>query len=339
MLYMVTEAPTNLHHCRSTSIQQSLFSAEKIKLQPSQTHHLNMAYQKIAIAGATGNLGPTIVQALVDAGFDVTILSQSGNTTGLPSAAKTVKVNYAYGSQHTIVDALKGQDVFISMIPQHDSQPALIDAAIAAGVKRFIPSEFGSNISGNAKTAALPVFKGKGITQDYLKQKSSQISYTLINNGLFLDWGMQVGISIDLKGGATRVFDGGNDKHSFTLLGDIGKAVVGVLKHPEETKNRAVYVQSAALSQNELIEIARKAKPGVKIDRQEASIEQLLEDSHKQLAADGDQIGTAMFGFIVVSIFGDSKEYGNVWSGKNDNELLGIKELTKRDLETLIAGL
>lgn len=298
-----------------------------------------MAYQKIAVAGATGNLGPTIVQALVDAGFDVTILSQSGNTTGLPSAAKTVKVNYAYGSQHTIVDALKGQDVFISMIPQHDSQPALIDAAIAAGVKRFIPSEFGSNISGNAKTAALPVFKGKGITQDYLKQYSSQISYTLINNGLFLDWGMQVGISIDLKGGATRVFDGGDDKHSFTLLSDIGKAVVGVLKHPEETKNRAVYVQSAALSQNELIEIARKAKPGVKIDRQDASVERLLEDSHKQLAAGGDQIGTAMFGFIVVSIFGDSKEYGNVWSGKNDNELLGIKELTKRDLEKLIAGL
>ena len=298
-----------------------------------------MAYQKIAVAGATGNLGPTIVQALVDAGFDVTILSQSGNTTDLPSAAKTVKVNYAYGSQHTIVDALKGQDVFISMIPQHDSQPALIDAAIAAGVKRFIPSEFGSNISGNAKTAALPVFKGKGITQDYLKQYSSQISYTLINNGLFLDWGMQVGISIDLKGGATRVFDGGDDKHSFTLLSDIGKAVVGVLKHPEETKNRAVYVQSAALSQNELIEIARKAKPGVKIDRQDASVERLLEDSHKQLAAGGDQIGTAMFGFIVVSIFGDSKEYGNVWSGKNDNELLGIKELTKRDLEKLIAGL
>ena len=87
-----------------------------------------MVYQKIAIAGATGNLGPTIVQALIDAGFDVTILSSSGNTSGLPVAAKTVKVDYS--SQDSLVNALKGQDVFISAIPQHDTQPALIDAAI-----------------------------------------------------------------------------------------------------------------------------------------------------------------------------------------------------------------
>jgi uncharacterized protein YbjT (DUF2867 family) len=296
-----------------------------------------MVYQKIAIAGATGNLGPTIVQALIDAGFDVTILSSSGNTSGLPVAAKTVKVDYS--SQDSLVNALKGQDVFISAIPQHDTQPALIDAAITAGVQRFIPSEFGSNISGNANTAALPVFKGKSITQDYLKQKSSEISYTLINTGLFLDWGLQVGVWADLKGGPTRVFDGGDDKHSTTLLKDIGQAVVGVLKRSEETKNRAVYVQSTSVSQNQLIEIARKAKPGVKIERQDASVKQLLADSHKQLQQGGDQIGSAMFGFIVVSIFGNSQEYGNSWSEKNDNELLGIKEITTEELEKLIAGI
>ena len=97
-----------------------------------------MSYQNIAIAGATGNLGPAIVQSLVDAGFNVTILSQSGKTNNLPSAAKTVKVDYS--SQTSLIDALRGQDVFISAVPKHDSQPALIDAAIAAGVKRFIPS-------------------------------------------------------------------------------------------------------------------------------------------------------------------------------------------------------
>jgi uncharacterized protein YbjT (DUF2867 family) len=296
-----------------------------------------MVYQKIAIAGATGNLGPAVVKALVDAGFEITVLSQSGNTTDLPPAVKTVKVDYS--SQGSLVNALKGQDAFVSIIPQHDAQPALIDAAIAAGVKRFIPSEFGSNITGNAKTAALPVFKGKGVTQDYLKQKSSEISYTLICTGLFLDWAIQVGLSVDLKGGPTRVFDGGDDKHSTTLLKDVGQAVVGVLKHPEETQNRAVYVQSASVSQNQLIEVARKAKPGVKIGRQDASVEKLLEDSHKQLVQGGDQIGSAMFGFIVVSVFGNSKEYGNSWSEKNDNELLGIKEIGAEDLEQLVAGL
>jgi uncharacterized protein YbjT (DUF2867 family) len=295
------------------------------------------SYQKIAIAGATGNLGPTIVKSLVDAGFDVTILSQSGNTSSLPSAAKTVKVDYS--SQESLVAALKGQDAFVSTIPKHDQQPSLIDAAIAAGVKRFIPSEFGSNISGSADTAALPVFKGKKITQDYLKQKSNEISYTLINNGLFLDWGIQAGVLLNLKGQPTRVFDGGNDKHSFTLLSDVAQAVVGALKHPEETHNRAVYVQSAALSQNEAIEIAQKAKPDVKIERQTASVQELLEASNKQLAQGGEQIGAAFFGFIVVSIFGDSKQYGNLWNEKNDNELLGVKEKTAAQLKDLFAEL
>jgi uncharacterized protein YbjT (DUF2867 family) len=296
-----------------------------------------MSYLKIAIAGATGNLGPTIVKGLVDAGFEVTVLSQSGNTSSLPSTVKTIKVDYS--SQDSLVAALEGQDAFVSNIPKHEQQPALIDAAIAAGVKRFIPSEFGSNIAGNANTAALPVFEGKKITQEYLQRKSNEISYTLINNGLFLDWGIQVGLLLNLKGEPTRVFDGGNDKHSFTLLSDVAQAVVGVLKHPKETHNRAVYVQSAALSQNEAIDIAQKAKPDVKIQRQDASVRELLETSHKQLAQGGEQIGAAMLGFIVTSIFGDSKEYGNLWDEKNDNELLGIKEKTAEELQNLIAKL
>jgi uncharacterized protein YbjT (DUF2867 family) len=296
-----------------------------------------MSYEKIAIAGATGNLGPAIVNGLVDAGFEVTVLSQSGKTSSLPSSVKTVKVDYS--SHDSLVSALKGQDAFVSAIPQHDQQPTLIDAAIAAGVKRFIPSEFGSNISGNATTAALPVFQGKKATQDYLQQKSSEISYTLINNGLFLDWGIQVGVLINLKGEPTRVFDGGDDKHSFTTLSDVAQAVVGILKHPKQTHNRSVYVQTAALCQNEAIEIAQKVKPDLKIERQDASVKELLETSHKQLVQGGEQVGAAMFGFILTSIFGDSKEYGNLWNEKNDNELLGVKGKSTAELKELIAEL
>ncbi|KAL1585947.1 hypothetical protein WHR41_04894 [Cladosporium halotolerans] len=267
-----------------------------------------MAYQKVAISGATGNLGPTIVKALVDSNFEVTVLSQSGKTSGLPSTVKVTKVDYS--SHDSIVEALKGNDAYVSAVPQHDSQPALIDAAIAAG--------------------------GKKLTQDYLHQKSSHISWTVINTGLFLDWGIQVGVWANFKG-PTRVYDSGNDRHSTTTLADIGKAVVGVLKHPEETHNRAVYVQSAALSQNELIEIIRKVKPNTTVEAQDASTKQLLEDSYKQLEQGGKQIGAAMFGFIVVSIF--DSEYGNLWGDKNDNELLGIKTKSSKEIEELVASL
>lgn len=143
-----------------------------------------MAYTKVAVAGATGNLGPAVVKELLAAGLEVTVLSASGNTSALPSEIKAIKVDYS--SKASVVSALKGQEAFVSLIPKFEEQPALIDAAIEAGVKRFLPSEFGSNTSGNDRVAKLPVYGGKILTQEYLKKNVEKISYTLVHNGIFL---------------------------------------------------------------------------------------------------------------------------------------------------------
>ncbi|KAF2169517.1 hypothetical protein M409DRAFT_19932 [Zasmidium cellare ATCC 36951] len=305
------------------------------------------AYKKIAIAGATGTLGPFIVNALLDAGFEVTALSRTGRTntqdrgtgkaTGtLPSTVKSAQVDY--DSQDSLVKALQGQEVVVSNLPNYESQPSLIDAAIKAGVKRFIPSEFGSNVSGNKNNAALPVFKdGKVAIQKYLKEREDQISYTLIVNGFFLDWGLEAGIVVDFKGNRpVKVFDGGNGKHSLSTRSDIGKAVAGALLHPEETRNRAVYIYSATVSQNEILDIARKVKPGFEPQVQHVTTDQVLKDSYAGLEKGGESVGPAMLGFILTSCFSDDG-YGNDWSEYSDNKLLGIKELSKPDLEKLVA--
>ncbi|KAK4495174.1 hypothetical protein PRZ48_013501 [Zasmidium cellare] len=290
-------------------------------------------FKNVAVAGATGNLGPAIVKALVDAGFQVIALSRSGKTEGLPSRVKTVKVDY--DSKDSITKALKENniDAFVSNVPNHDSQPALIDAAIAAGVKRFLPSDFGSNVSGNALTAKLPVFAGKLLTHEYLKRKESEIEWTIIANGVFLDWGLEKGFLINKHGGPTQLFDDPNNKFSATTLADVGKAVAGVLKHPAETKNRSVFVQSTSISQNELLAIAKKVKPELKIETENVSTAEVLKNSYGLLEK-GEEIMGAMFGFLKVSIFG--REYGSDLSGENDNELLGIKELTPKELEEVV---
>jgi putative NADH-flavin reductase len=291
-----------------------------------------MAYKKVAIAGATGNLGPSIVNELVNQGFEVTVLSSSGNTSSLPSAVKVIKVDYS--SQDSLISALRGQEAFISAIPKHEEQPALIDAAIAAGVQRFIPSEFGSNIIGNDKVRALPVFAGKLKTQEYLRAKQDKISHTFLINGLFLDWGLSIGWLANLKG-KTDINDNGDSVHSFTLLADIAKAVAGILKHPEETKNRGVYVQSAALSQNQVLEIAQKVKPEFKAETQQVDLAEVEKNAYAELKKENGDIGSAMRGFIKVSIFREG--YGNLWDEKNDNELLGVKGLSSSELEDLVS--
>ena len=50
---------------------------------------------RVAIAGATGNLGPAIVQALLEAGFEVTALSRHGSTSIPPKGAKLMQVDFA----------------------------------------------------------------------------------------------------------------------------------------------------------------------------------------------------------------------------------------------------
>ena len=291
-----------------------------------------MAFKKVAIAGATGNLGPHVVNELVSQGFEVTVLSSSGNTSALPSAVKVVKVDYS--SQDSVVSALRGQEVFISTIPKHDQQPALVDAAIAAGVQRFIPSEFGSNTIGNEKVRALPVFAGKVKTQEYLRSKQDQISYTFLITGLFLDWGLNLGWLANLKG-KTDINDNGDSPHSFTLLTDIGKAVAGILSHPEETKNRGVYVQTAALSQNQVLKIAQKVKPEFEAETEQVDLAEVEKNAYAELKKEGGNIGLAMVSFIKISIFKEG--YGNLWDEKNDNELLGVKGLSSAEIEDLVA--
>jgi uncharacterized protein YbjT (DUF2867 family) len=291
-----------------------------------------MAYKKVAIAGATGNLGPSIVNELVNQGFEVTVLSSSGNTSSLPSTVKVIKVDYS--SQDSLISSLRGQEAFISAIPKHGEQPALIDAAIAAGVQRFIPSEFGSNTIGNDKVRALPVFAGKLKTQEYLRAKQDQISHTFLINGLFLDWGLSIGWLANLIG-KSDINDDGDSVHSFTLLADIAKAVAGILKHPEETKNRGVYVQSAALSQNQVLKIAQKVKPEFKAETEQVDLAEVEKNAYAELSKEDGNIGSAMMGFIKVSIFREG--YGNLWDEKNDNELLGVKGLSSSELEDLVA--
>lgn len=298
------------------------------------------ALTKVAVAGATGNLGPTLTKELVDAGLEVTILSRTGKKPDtVTSDVKVATVDYA--SKDSLVAALKGHDAVVSILPDHNAQNPLIDAAIAAGVKRFIPSEFGGNVSGNDKTASLPVFQGKKNTQEYLKAQGDAISWTLVVTGPFLDWGLETGFVLKTtpgpvmmypQGGPTKIFDGGERKFNTTLLSDIGKAVANVLKKPEETMNRTVYVRSIVTSQKDLLATLEKVKPGISLEFENVDVETMGKEAYGLLQK--GEIMPAMISFLWVSTFG--KGYDETMGGNNDNELLGIKELSREELEEVV---
>lgn len=94
--------------------------------------------------------------------------------------------------------ALTGQDAVVSCLGDTPgavaAQRNLIEAAITAGVKRFLPSEFGSDTT-NAHVRSLPFFEAKVAHQALLEQaalNNPAFSYSLLITGPFLDWGLSV---------------------------------------------------------------------------------------------------------------------------------------------------
>ncbi len=284
---------------------------------------------------ATGNLGPQVLNALVQSGkFEITVLKRTGSNSIIPHPVKVIEVDYE--SLESLTSAVTGQDAVICTLAYTgpEIQERLVDASVAAGVKRFLPGEFGSAM--NEATGQLPVFANKVKVEKRLEAyaREGKITYTYVFNGGFLDWGLKMGFVLKMAQYKPEIYDGGDNLFSTTTTETVGKVVVGILTHYEETKNRPVFVQDTLTSQNKLLAIAKKLTPDqtwgtVPVDtaemkaRADANIRKGIFDQN------------SMYAYLFVAIFGNNKAYGAQFQ-KLDNELLGIKEKTEEEIEAIV---
>ncbi|RMD44675.1 hypothetical protein DV735_g258, partial [Chaetothyriales sp. CBS 134920] len=309
-----------------------------------------MAPVRVAVAGATGNLGPHIVDALVAASHPVTILTRQGGSTNaaaakLPKSELITIKEVDFSSVASLTPALEGVQVVVSVVGSASvgGQKPLIDASIAAGVRRFLPSEFGSNTL-NAQSEQLPVFQYKVETRAYLAAKAAEaaenaglFSYTLVINGPFFDWGLKHGFFLNPAAHTATVYNGGDVAFSTTTLASIGRAVVGVVAHLDETRNRAVYVQDALVTQNQLIGYAKEVD-GKEWDITHKTTDQTRAEAFEALKSGPapENLGPILVSFIFSSVFGQG--YGGNFSAHLDNDLLGIKPWSDDEVKKLVAS-
>jgi uncharacterized protein YbjT (DUF2867 family) len=280
-----------------------------------------------------------VLDVIIKSGkFNVTVLVRSSSSATFPSSVKVIQVDFS--SLASLTTALQGQDALVSTVGTSglQGQTLMVDACIAAGVSRFLPSEFGTDIA-NPQTKALPVFGYKVAVVQHTEEKARinpGFSYTFVRTGAFLGWGLERNFLLDLKSGTPCIYASGDQLFSTTTLASIGRAVVGVLSHPEETKNRAVYVQDIAISQNRLLAIARKLAPSIKLDPVYASTVEMKKAADERIAK-GEFTMDVLVQHIIVSIFGEG--YGGHMA-KTDNELLGMPgDMTNQDVEAILKPL
>lgn len=274
------------------------------------------------------------MEALLRDGFDVQVLTRKADPSQDPSGVRVTEVDYSNASQ--LESVLEGQDAVVSALGGVGlgSQTQLIEAAVNAGVKRFLPSEFGSNLD-NPRVRTYPLSVEKLKAQQQLKsaaEKTADFSYTCIYCGPFLDWGISTyPFLLDVKARSAEVFDSGNVAYSTTRLSTVGKAVSAVLRKPDETKNRRLCVHDAVITQNQLIARAEETL-GVEFAKSPVDSDE-LEKSAWALSKDSSVNPQQWFwSFIKLSVWGKVDAYFR----NADNALLGIPELDGRELNKVL---
>ncbi len=213
------------------------------------------------LVGAAGTVGKNILpDLLADSNFNVSILSRIESTAPFPSNVNVIKVDYS--NQAALIQALTEQDVVISAVGGaaivNNFDKSLIEAAIEAGVKWIIPSEFGSDLE-NSFSASLPIKTNKVANTKLLKQNESRIAHTFITTGAFLDLCLDSAfLGFDIGNRTVTIYDEGKYPFSGSRIANIGKIIVAVLHHPELALNKRLYFADTTLTQTQALTLFEK---------------------------------------------------------------------------------
>lgn len=218
----------------------------------------------------------------------------------------------------------------------------MIDAAIAASVKRIVPSEYSTDLE-SAAGRELPIVKDKVQIRDYLTSRfplpGGATAWTSVNNGIFFDMAVQHGILGPNLRKKTAVFhDGGGKTVCTSRLADIGRTVAAVLadKNLAATENTPVYTYSAAVTERQMTALAARAT-GVDFGSVEDGriknlvVEEIVRETEEKLAR-GDRSG--WFNYYYQVMYGEA--YGGDFRGKAWNDRLGLPVMTEEELEAEI---
>jgi len=298
--------------------------------------------KNIIIAGAGGNVGALILEESLKSSLKVSVLTRPGSKSKFPENVKVITTDY---SPSSLALALAGQDAVISLLGLSaigDQQYAMIEAAIKAGVKRFLPSEFGLDTASAQLLAVVPPFRVRAELIDNLKAKQaagSPIEWTAVVTGMFLDWGLRTGfLDVNVERRTAELWDDGDVPFTVSNLTIVARTVVKLLTDAaayDVSRNAYIYTGSVTTTQKELLAATEKAT-NAKFEVTRIESQKLIAESTTKLAG-GDY--TAMIPLVKAVAFAryqgealtDLRKYGLF------NEKFGIKDdSTEESVATVV---
>ena len=236
--------------------------------------------QKLAVIGATGQIGFGLSLALLKLGHSVVAITRQKNK-GNQEEISLLQSNGAdiiecgdYSHKEKLIAAFSGCDTVVVAMRANaaiirEVEPIILEAAVEADVKRFVPDEFGCH--------TLCVNYGEGLLFDAKKdlhQKifKSGLNWTFVYNGVIFDYMLP----------NFRMWD------QITTFGDINVTltthdlhdivtVAAMAITDDRTKNKAVQICANQLSQKEMIAMLKEYWPDKLGDIEHISSETIID--------------------------------------------------------------
>lgn len=207
------------------------------------------------------------------------------------SFAETELASLLKGKE-TVICCLTGADVHLSV--------SLVEAAQNAGVKKFLPSEYGLDTSNEKIRALLPPYQTRFEIQGRLKW--SGMRWTAVYSGLILEEALKVNgvLDIDVLWGTVAVFPHDeNVKVALSSYRDIANAIVEVIMDNSEGKRNQAYAAGFLKTLEEVIGVVEK-ELGREVERYEGSLEGAKKEAAERMKMGYFDGGVSLMGRVAV---------------------------------------
>ncbi|KAK1721258.1 uncharacterized protein BDZ83DRAFT_742961, partial [Colletotrichum acutatum] len=214
--------------------------------------------RKIALVGASGNLGQHTLTALLSHGIhDITIIVRNESTSQFPDNITVKRV--AFDDEAALTSVLKGQEVLILQlgIPAVGLSDVFIYAAAEANVRYILPTEFGSDPEGKL-IEELPEIADKRKYRELIEKLGVGSWIGVITNPWY-DFCLPMGdiFGVDARTLKATLWNGGRTKMNYTTLTRAGAVTAEVVAMPDEElaryRNKCFYTTSFHVTQREVL--------------------------------------------------------------------------------------
>jgi nucleoside-diphosphate-sugar epimerase len=237
-----------------------------------------MSLKNIALFGANGQIGSSILKALAECKTqDFNILAIIGPDSPSPPSASSKnvtikKMDLLHTSREEMAKVLQGIDAVVSALngPVMDAQVAIQDGAADAGVQRFIPSEYGMHHiyrkPNDPQGYMHPLWDAKNRLNErcilHPAIAAGKMSYTMIGCGDFYNQDREnvwcPWTQMDVEEYTLHVIGDPDAKADYTHIEDFGKYVTACLASPEKSENKHLNFPSDHISHTEIKQLLEK---------------------------------------------------------------------------------